>query len=289
MNKISLDIKNCKKIVSVMVSVVLICAVLLCFYVVVQVLNRGYVSIGGYSCFRVITGSMEPEIPVGALILSKKEDINSLEVGDIVCFRATYSEIAGQCITHRVISVTRDETGITELQTKGDYNIVADPYPVTEENLIGKVVWWSERNNIFSNFIAFFSNKIGFLACIVFPCLFIAGLLFRNSVKNISKELARAKAELQGIEQPTNQMVTTSTEVAVVTPAQGRVANENSDNARLECNAATGPTQDVEESWYDERMLADMSIREYQEMYARIRAELLEELKQEYDREKTKK
>ena len=47
-------------------------------------------------------------------------------------------------------------------------------------------------------------------------------------------------------------------------------------------------TQEKNKNQKDEKVLAGMDIREDQEMYARIRAELLEELKQEYDQEKTK-
>ena len=283
MSKISLDIKKCKKIVSALVTVVLICSVFLCFSVVMQVLNRGYASIGGYSCFRVITGSMEPEIPVGALILSRKVDIDSLEVGDIVCFRATYSEIAGQSITHRVIGVTQDANGTTKLQTKGDYNVAADPYPVTDENLIGKVVWWSDRDNFFSDLIACFSNRVGFLAGIVFPCLVIAGFLFRNSVSNIKKELAKARTELQDVEQAA------ADDECVIAPSEQKTRDNGiMTNETPGAFTHDGQTQEQNKNQKDEKVLAGMDIREYQEMYARIRAELLEELKQEYDQEKTK-
>ena len=46
------------------VTVLLVLAVALCLYVVVQVLSNGYANIGGFMMFRVVTGSMEPEIPV---------------------------------------------------------------------------------------------------------------------------------------------------------------------------------------------------------------------------------
>jgi hypothetical protein len=84
----------------------------------------------------------------------------------------------------------------------------------------------------------------------------IAGFLFRNSVSSIRKEMAKARTELQEIEQE---------ELAHIEQAQELNANQNEKN-----------------------VLAGMDTREYQEMYARIRAELLEELKQEYDQEKTK-
>ena len=52
-----------QRAVSLLVTLMLILAVLLCLYVVVQVMSNGYVNIGGYMMFRVVTGSMEPTIP----------------------------------------------------------------------------------------------------------------------------------------------------------------------------------------------------------------------------------
>ena len=57
-------------------TVCLILAMALCVVVVSQVLSQGYVSIGGYSMFRVVTPSMEPTLPVGALLLS--EEVSTL-------------------------------------------------------------------------------------------------------------------------------------------------------------------------------------------------------------------
>ena len=63
---------------SLLVTILLVFAVALCLYTVVQVLSQGYVNIGGFMLFRVVTGSMEPTIPVGALMLTREVDINSI-------------------------------------------------------------------------------------------------------------------------------------------------------------------------------------------------------------------
>lgn len=75
---------------------------------------------------------------------------------------------------------------------------------------------------------SFFTNKIGFLACIVFPCLLLAALILKDCVKNIRGELAAALRELEEPEQ-------------------------------------TDP-------------MLSMTPEEYEEMYQRIRAELIKEL-----------
>ena len=60
------------KLGSALSTLVVVIAVLICLNVIVQVTTNGYVQIGGYSLFRVVTGSMEPELPVGCLVLVKK-------------------------------------------------------------------------------------------------------------------------------------------------------------------------------------------------------------------------
>ena len=76
---------------------------------------------------------------------------------------------------------------------------------------------------------SFFTNKIGFLGCIVFPCLLIAAFILKDCVKNIRAELDHTVDELE-----------------------------------------KEPEED----------LLQLTEAERNEMYERIRAELVEELKQ---------
>ena len=50
-------------------AVILVLAVVLAMVVCIQVLTRGYVTIAGNSLFRVVTGSMEPTMPVGSILI----------------------------------------------------------------------------------------------------------------------------------------------------------------------------------------------------------------------------
>ena len=180
--------------ISALVTILLIFAVLLCVYIVFQLLSDGYASIGGYMMFRVVTGSMEPTLSVGTLLVTKQVDITSIQLDDIVCFRSYDSRIYGSVVTHRVVNIFQDAAGVL-LETKGDANLVADGYYVSGDNLIGKVVWYTGENNMLSSVFSLFTNKVGFLGCIVFPCLLVAGLVLQNCVKNIRSEMERAEEE----------------------------------------------------------------------------------------------
>jgi signal peptidase I len=86
--------------------------------------------------FVVRTPSMGQAAPVGTLLLTKPTTVVAVRVGDIITFRAPTS---GVVYTHRVVSKTP-----TGLQTRGDINAVADPWVVTDANLVGRVAhrWW---------------------------------------------------------------------------------------------------------------------------------------------------
>lgn len=218
--------------ISFLVTVLLILAIMLCLYVAVQVLTNGYANVGGFMMFRVVTGSMEPTIPVGALLVAQQVDIHTVDVNDIVCFRTKETVIQGETVTHRVVDVLLGSDGRWLLETKGDANPVADGYYVDQENFIGKVVWFTGDNSVLASIVSFFTNKVGFLGCIVFPCLMLAGLILRECVGNIQQELESARQELG-----------------------------------------------EQEDWQNDP-LCGMTPEEYEEMVARIRAELIEELMQ---------
>ena len=88
----------------------------------------------GYKFFVVLTGSMEPELPVGDLIIVKSIDPMKIKTDDVITFQSTQSN---NMITHRVKGISNDNN--IEFITKGDANKVEDPHPVDSDNVIGKV------------------------------------------------------------------------------------------------------------------------------------------------------
>ena len=186
---------------------ILVTAVLLCLIVMVQTLATGYTSFFGYSVFRVVTGSMEPTIPTGAVLICKSADIEDIEVGDIICFRSRESSHYGAIVTHRVASIQYDENGELYLESRGDANYSSDPYFVQKSNFIGKVTWYTGKEGVFTKVLSFVSGKIGFMAIIVIPILIIVALILQNAGKNIRGELDDAIEKLSKREQLPDDMV----------------------------------------------------------------------------------
>lgn len=86
----------------------------------------------------VLTGSMEPMLHPGDLIVSQQIDPDKVRVGDII----TYQPQAGDpaLITHRVKAIAFGMNGIDHFTTRGDANGVDDA-PVKPGQVMGKYVY----------------------------------------------------------------------------------------------------------------------------------------------------
>ena len=189
------------RIVSGFTTLLLLVSVVVCLFVVVQSMSEGYVRVGGYSLFRVVTGSMEPTIPIGSVLIARETPIGELETDDIVCFRSTNPGSEGMIVTHRVIGVYDTPDGVRCLRTRGDNNPSMDPNPVTDDNVIGRIIRHTGDGSKMAGLINFITGDFGFLACIVLPVLLVAVWIFRDASKNLKKEIARVEAQLEAQEQ----------------------------------------------------------------------------------------
>ena len=88
----------------------------------------------GIQVYSVISGSMEPEYPVGSLIYVKKVDPSEIKVDDVI----TYVLPSETPSTHRVVRIDEEKQ---RFYTKGDANETEDGAPVHFKNLIGTPVF----------------------------------------------------------------------------------------------------------------------------------------------------
>lgn len=89
--------------------------------------------IAGYECYAVATGSMEPAIKSGSLLLTKKIELENIQEKDVLTFRDKNNTIY---FTHRVTKVDKINRII---YTKGDANQLEDPSPTGYEYVKGRV------------------------------------------------------------------------------------------------------------------------------------------------------
>lgn len=96
--------------------------------------------VAGATPYAVLTGSMQPRLPPGTLVVVKSVDADEVAVGDVV----TYQLESGRptVVTHRVVGLSQNLAGESSLVTQGDANDVPDADPVRPEQLRG-TLWYS--------------------------------------------------------------------------------------------------------------------------------------------------
>jgi len=88
--------------------------------------------------FLIASGSMEPTMPVGSLIIVTEVSAYEIKENDVITF---FSSNELETVTHRVREVIRDENGHENgyvYITRGDANNTDDP-PLNYERVIGRV------------------------------------------------------------------------------------------------------------------------------------------------------
>ena len=86
----------------------------------------------GHESYSVVSGCMEPEIPVGSMIYVEPVDPVEVREGDVIAFQSGDGVVA-----HRV---TRNRQVEGQFTTKGDANADEDPNPVPYDALLGRVI-----------------------------------------------------------------------------------------------------------------------------------------------------
>lgn len=90
---------------------------------------------GAYQLYSVESGSMDPTLTVGSVIVCQKTpQPESLKANQIVIFRTT----SGAVVTHRIIEVVTDGAGNISYRTKGDNPVNSpDSELLTPDRVIG--------------------------------------------------------------------------------------------------------------------------------------------------------
>ncbi len=110
----------------------------------------------------VQSGSMEPSIMTGDLIIIKKQD--SYTKNDVV----TFKDANKRTVTHRVLEVSKSQP--TTFTTKGDANQTADIDTIKQEQIVGKVVQVIPK---FGYVVRFIKSPWGFILTIITPAILI--------------------------------------------------------------------------------------------------------------------
>jgi signal peptidase I len=118
----------------------------------------------GREMYVVRGASMQPAVPLGAVILVRRVDPQTIVTGDIITFRAPN----GAMVTHRVIGLV-PETSLA-FQTQGDGSAAADPVTVPASSVAGVVESYVPQ-------LGYFVTALGSVAGSVAMLALLGGLL----------------------------------------------------------------------------------------------------------------
>lgn len=137
--------------------------------------------LGSVRSMVVLSGSMEPSLPVGSIVYIRKQ--LSYAVNDII----TYQTKDGIRVTHRIYGFDFTEEG-TVYNTKGDANTSPDSEVILSNQVLGKVFLTIPH---LGKIISFLNSPKGFFALIVGPSLIFTGIELWNIKKEIEKEVEK--------------------------------------------------------------------------------------------------
>jgi len=172
MNFKQIDIKKIKKIASWTILSFLILIFIFVLFPLLPIKNN-------YSLKMVLSGSMEPAIKTGSVIMVKP--VSNYQIGNVITYQR--GKRTRDITTHRIVGQKNDE-----FITQGDNNNAIDMYPVKKEQILGKVIF----DIPFVGYIANFAHsKTGFILLIVVPAI---SIITSEGLK-ISKEIKKKKTK----------------------------------------------------------------------------------------------
>ncbi len=121
----------------------------------------------GYRPFTVLSGSMEPAIDTGDVVVDSSIRPLDARVGDVVTFPDPENQ--SRLITHRLRRV-RAKGGMVEMVTKGDANNTTERWTVAADGRIGRVEYRVPKVGYFLGFVG---GKNGKLLLIALPALLL--------------------------------------------------------------------------------------------------------------------
>ena len=149
--------------------------------VAILVIVSAFPITGNYKLMTVLSGSMEPSIKIGSIVMVKPMSVYN--INDVITF-GPYSKIKSP-ITHRIVDI-KVNNGNELYITKGDANDTPDMREITKRDIVGKVFF----SVPFIGYAVDFARKpYGFALLIIIPAL----IIIYDEARKIFGEIKRLK------------------------------------------------------------------------------------------------
>jgi signal peptidase len=112
-------------------------ALAFCLALLGSLLTVAATNLLGYDSYVIYSGSMDPTVKVGSLLLTRPADVEDLQVGDVITYRSPGNHTT---LTHRIVSM-RQQDGQWVFKTKGDASLDPDPREVILRGQVSKMAF----------------------------------------------------------------------------------------------------------------------------------------------------
>ena len=143
----------------------------------------------------VLSGSMEPLMPVGSLAVMKSVEPTQIEVGDIIAFKPRWDPDV--TVSHRVIEVI--EEPFLAFRTKGDANEDPDWDILPVDYVLARVAFNIPKLGYVLNRISgYIRGPLALALCVILPTVLLIGSAMRdvNSALNPKKRRIRQRQKM---------------------------------------------------------------------------------------------
>ncbi|MEE3492259.1 signal peptidase I [Ruminococcus sp.] len=153
-----------RKVLNIISTILLLLVIAIVIVVFVCRATGNSPSIFGYHIFRVTTGSMEPTLSIGDVILVKESAPEDIHKDDIITYKGNSGELSGMMITHMVVEEPYEEDGEWHYQTQGIApGAVKDP-EITYDQVEGK---FHSKLTFLNGVYTFFLSPAGLITFIL--------------------------------------------------------------------------------------------------------------------------
>lgn len=134
----------------------------------------------GWSVDTVLSGSMEPVIKVGGVVVTRPVSADGIRAGDIITFKSPMNQ---KMTTHRVTEVVAGDA--LSFRTRGDANEDADPVAVPAASVAGKVCCYLPYVGYVSKYL---KTPLGFILTCALPGLIVIVMEMKHMWNVLSDE-----------------------------------------------------------------------------------------------------
>lgn len=132
--------KILKIIWNILYTLLFILVALMFIVVIIQRASNNSITVGGVRIFNVATGSMVPVYEIGDVLIAKEITPEEIKVDDDIVYKGEKGSFKDKIVTHRVISIEKQEDGNYRIITKGVANTIEDP-EINQTQVYGKVIY----------------------------------------------------------------------------------------------------------------------------------------------------